>query len=73
MTDYEEIVGRLEHGNIQQRATAIAMRYGQFDGAHHKAWCIDQMMRILAGESYASLVRAFENGGEYEWDKGIAP
>jgi len=50
-------------------ALEIAVRYGSIDGAHHKAWVIDQMMRILAGDNYNELIK--ENGGE--WDCGIAP
>lgn len=31
------------------RAIDVAVRYGGFDGAHHKAWVIDQMVRELTG------------------------
>lgn len=59
------------------RALAIAMRSGGVDGAHHKAWVIDQMVRVLAPD-YAAWVREHnrpEGGDEdvYEWDEGIAP
>lgn len=30
-------------------ALEFAMNWSQFDGGHHKAWAIDQMVRILAG------------------------
>jgi hypothetical protein len=30
-------------------ALTIALRYGQIDGAHHKAWVIDQIVRALTG------------------------
>lgn len=30
-----------------KRALYIAENYGQGDGAHHKAWAIDQMVRAL--------------------------
>lgn len=30
-------------------ALECARRYGQTDGAHHKAWVIDQMVRALLG------------------------
>jgi hypothetical protein len=58
---------------IHERAVEVAYRYGQIDGAHHKAWVIDQMVRILAGSDYERLIKEYENNGEYQWDVGIAP
>lgn len=60
-----------------EEALDIAMRYGQTDGAHHKAWVIDQMVRALLGERYGAWV-AYAKGGRdgpdtYPWDEGIAP
>jgi hypothetical protein len=60
---------------------------GMIDGAHHKTWVIDQMVRILLGceedeesEAYKHFVHNFEHRDEadqqrrtHEWDKGIAP
>lgn len=61
----------------ERKAIELAVRYGGIDGAHHKAWVIDQMVRILAGDEYENVVRdakAGEDGTEtYEWDEGIAP
>ena len=60
-------------------ALAFAVRYGQIDGAHHKAWVIDQMCRALLGteEAYIQFVAeacAGEDGPHtYGWDEGIAP
>jgi hypothetical protein len=34
------------------KAVCLAIRYGQIDGAHHKAWVIDQMVRVLLGDRY---------------------
>ncbi|SNY93407.1 hypothetical protein SAMN04515647_3702 [Cohaesibacter sp. ES.047] len=31
------------------KAIEIAVRWGGIDGAHHKAWAIDQMVRALTG------------------------
>mgnify|MGYP001306605573 CR=1 FL=1 len=31
------------------KALKIAVQYGGIDGAHHKDWCIDQMVRALTG------------------------
>ncbi len=51
--------------------------WGATDGAHHKVWVIDQMVRILAGENYDEWVREFSAGEDgpstYEWDEGVAP
>lgn len=52
---------------------------GTFDGAHHKMWTIDQMVRILTGsdEEYKEWVKKFQHGNDgpetYFWDIGIAP
>ncbi len=40
-------VRRLREEN--EAALDLAMRYGQTDGDYHKAWVIDQMVRILTG------------------------
>lgn len=60
-----------------QAAMEIATVYGWFDGAHHKAWTIDQMLRVLAGDDYANLIREMCDGNDgaqtYTWDEGIAP
>jgi hypothetical protein len=65
---------------LQQRITkaiGIAVRYGGTDGAHHKAWAIDQMVRTLAADGYEALVREAcvgEDGPDtHEWDVGIPP
>jgi hypothetical protein len=48
-------------------AIEVALNCGQTDGAHHKMWVIDQMLRVLVGDRY-------EDGpGTYEWDEGIMP
>jgi hypothetical protein len=58
-------------------AIDLAVQYGGIDGAHHKAWVIDQMVRTLAGDMYDEIVRrarAGEDGPDtYTWDCGIAP
>lgn len=60
-----------------EAALEIAVRYGGIDGDHHKAWVIDQMVRVLTGERYEALVaetKAGEDGPEtYSWNEGIAP
>jgi predicted alpha/beta-fold hydrolase len=58
-------------------AVALAVRYGGIDGAHHKTWVIDQMVRVLAGDEYQAVVadaRAGADGPEtYDWEIDIAP
>lgn len=62
-----------------QTALELARSYGSTDGAHHKMWLIDQMVRALLpndGEYEAWVVaqKAGEDGPDtYEWDEGIAP
>jgi hypothetical protein len=58
-------------------AIDIAVAHGGHDGAHHKDWVIDQMVRVLAGDRYEQIVadaKAGEDGPDtYEWSEGIAP
>lgn len=60
-----------------QSALDIAFRYGSVDGAHHKAWLIDQMVRDLTGDKYEEWVARRKEGhagpSTYSWDTGIAP
>lgn len=68
----------LEQKRIR-KALDLAIRFGQIDGAHHKTWVIDQMVRALVGgkREYNALVKevcAGEDGPEtYSWDEGVAP
>jgi hypothetical protein len=61
----------------QSRSIEIAVKYGGIDGTHHKAWVIDQMVRILAGDKYGRIVAEAcdgEDGPEtYNWDVGVSP
>lgn len=58
-------------------ALEIAAGYGTTDGAHHKMWVIDQMVRALTGDEYPKWVAGFNDGEDgpntYQWDEGIAP
>lgn len=73
MAAFDKYVIGLEHGTVQERAVAIALRYGQVDGEHHARWVIDQMLRVLAGADYDRAIELHNAGGEYSWDCGIAP
>lgn len=62
------------------QALDIAFSFGQSDGSHHKAWVIDRMVRALLTDTadgndsdYRASIKEYEQGGEYEWDRGIAP
>ena len=58
-------------------ALDIATQHGQTDGAHHKAWVIDQMVRALLGDDYEAWTAAYCYGvdgpDDYFWDEGTAP
>jgi hypothetical protein len=67
MTDAERIRAALE----------LIGRYGGIDGAHHKQWVLDQVVRALTGDGYDAWVAACKAGDDgpetYEWDEGIPP
>lgn len=59
------------------KALKIAGEFGGIDGAHHKAWVIDQMVRALTGTGYKQWVKDQCEGVDgpetYGWDTGSAP
>jgi hypothetical protein len=67
-----------ETRNIQLALNLIE-RFGGIDGAHHKQWVLDQVVRLLLGteEAYAQWVEEMSDGEDgpntYEWDVGVAP
>lgn len=66
-----------DSGKVIERAIEIAVRYGGIDGDHHKAWVIDQIVRVLAGDRYVKIVAEACSGDDgpetYTWDEGIPP
>ena len=68
---------------IQNQRIASALdwaTWGQEDGAHHKTWVVDQMVRALTGSDYEQWVLDYEDNDEgidpedrNHWDTGIAP
>lgn len=60
-----------------KKALDVALSYGQIDGDHHKAWVIDQMVRVLSGDNYEKVIKENKQGEDgpetYGWDEGIAP
>ena len=60
-----------------EQALEFIFTSSQVDGDHHKAWVIDELAQILAGDDYRSKVAEYMDGedgpGTYSWDIGIAP
>lgn len=60
-----------------KKALEVIERYGGIDGAHHKQWCLDQVVRALKAHHYEKWVAEYNAGEEgpdtYSWDEGIAP
>lgn len=61
-------------------AVDLAHQFGGIDGAHHKQWVIDQMLRKLLGaEEYDGWVLRWKADVDPatedfdEWDTGVAP
>jgi hypothetical protein len=58
-------------------ALELVQEYGGIDGAHHKQWLLDQIVRILADSGYDAWVADYQDGEDgpdtYEWDTGIPP
>lgn len=68
--------------NKIDEALDIITQYGGIDGAHHKQWVLDQVVRVLCGDDqlYENWLNDYrgdydenEEEYEYEWDEGIAP
>lgn len=63
----------------KDKAIGFIVKYGWIDGAHHKQWVLDQIVRVLLGsdEAYEAWVDEYQLGDDgphtYEWDVGIAP
>lgn len=79
--EFADIANKLtianESAERREKAIDLAVQYGGTDGEHHKAWVIDQIVQIIAGNDYKRIVadaRDGEDGPEtYKWDCGIAP
>jgi molybdopterin biosynthesis enzyme MoaB len=74
----EQVLALLQRMNEQNNAAIdLIVQYGGTDGAHHKDWVLDQVVRKLAGDNYEQVVKgacAGEDGpNTYTWDCGIAP
>lgn len=51
-----------------QKALDFAIRYGGIDGAHHKDWVIDQMVRALTGCPVVTETAKDYRGEEYTYE-----
>ena len=62
--------------DAKRQALSMIHQYGGTEGDHHRAWLIDQVVRILA-DDYNEWVRKHNDGEDgpdtYTWDIGIAP
>ena len=50
------------------KAVTLIFRYGMIDGAHHKQWVLDQVLRLLRSDRYDLEIEDYD-----DWDTGIAP
>jgi hypothetical protein len=68
---------KLDAFTRRDMAIAMIQDVGDVDGAHHKQWLIDQVLRLLAGPDYENVVREIMDGRDgpetFGWDVGIAP
>lgn len=58
------------HVQLEERidqACMVILEYGMTDGAHHKQWVLDQVLRKLHPKGYEFLVDV------NDWDVGIPP
>ena len=69
----KEYLNMLKHGNLNQRAAAIAVEFGNEEASHHKQYIIDQMLHIICGSAYKTVIEAYEKLHGERWDVGIAP
>lgn len=58
----------MEQTNRIAAALGIASGYGSTDGAHHKAWVIDQMVRALTGCPTITITVDPPHGPSYSYE-----
>lgn len=71
-----------ENADVKGALEEIVL-YAGFDGAHHKDWVIDQVVRKLTGANYEQFVEAYETPIVYsdapddyaqqDWQTGVDP
>lgn len=76
VASYEGLAVHCTMDAVKAAITVASLHNGSGE-AHHLAWIIDQMVRILAGPNYDQIVRQACAGADgpntYEWYTGIAP
>lgn len=56
---------------VQEWATFYIEMYGGFDGAHHKDWVLDQVVRILKGTPVIVTLAKWDDGhSDYRYNLG---
>ena len=78
--DFKKFINPEELEDRTAVALDYIMSYSGIDGAHHKSWVIDQVIRALTGDKYDAWVKEAkgdfdveEDEYDYTWDEGIAP
>lgn len=62
-----DLVSAAELGSELGRRVNEALGFASsIDGAHHKQWVIDQMVRALTGGGYALWVQNYESCGNFD-------
>lgn len=65
----------MDANNRISAALELIAQYGDVDGAHHKQWLIDQVVRTLleSPDKYQAWVENYNDPEYTEWDEGSAP
>jgi len=74
--DYDDRIDRDGNDPLDRvyEAVDVALEYGSIDGANHKQWVIDQMLRKLLGTVYDDYIAAYNSDDFHRnWNTGIAP
>lgn len=73
MGEVEELLAEAQ--TREQRVLDLIVDYGSIDGAHHKQWVLDQIIRVIIGVNYEAFIEAYmrNDEGNVAWDVGIAP
>ena len=63
--------------NMEKEILDKIFEYGGIDGAHHKQWVLNEIVKIITEDKYDDWVRAYQMGDDgfktYIWDEGVAP
>jgi hypothetical protein len=66
-----------QRGVTSDELVEVILDYGGIDGAHHKQWILDQLLRRMLGSQYEAKIEEWQSGEDgpetYLWDEGIAP